>query len=290
MLKELVILSGKGGTGKTSLAGSFAHLSNGSAIFADCDVDAADLHLILTPEILEKNDFYSGIEPVFDSNKCIGCGLCEEHCRFEAVEVIDGVATLGLDCEGCGVCKLVCPNDAVYLRPRLCGEWYVSKTRFGDFVHAKLGIATENSGKLVSFVREKAKEIAKAKGINTIIIDGPPGIGCPAIAAISQANAVLIVAEPTLSGLHDAERVIALAKHFGAQVLICVNKFDISPKMSHELKNLAEKTESVFCGEIPYNKAFSDAQIEKKSVVELNIEPLNSIIANIWKKITKIIM
>ena len=234
-MKELVVISGKGGTGKTSITASFAVLAD-RPVIADCDVDASDLHLVLSPQIKECHEFRSGHEAVIRQDDCIGCGECLSHCRFKAVQVsgkpgqraqffIDPVS-----CEGCGVCVRFCPEHAIDFPERLCGEWMISETRCGPMVHARLGTAAENSGKLVSTVRREAKRIAKENNSPLIITDGPPGIGCPVIASVTGASLVLAVTEPTVSGEHDLKRVLSLARHFSIPALVCVNKWDINPE------------------------------------------------------------
>ncbi|GAH53639.1 unnamed protein product, partial [marine sediment metagenome] len=228
-MKELVIVSGKGGTGKTSVVAAFAALAE-SKVLADCDVDAADLHLVLEPTILTREDFSGGSCARIEAENCTACGKCQEVCRFEAISC-NGPANEGVEktysvdpiaCEGCGVCSLVCPTEAVIFEPVVNGQWYISETRHGPMVHAKLGIAQENSGKLVSLVRNQAKKIAEEQALNLVIIDGSPGIGCPVIASITGADLVLVVTEPTLSGQHDLERVSQLTRHFGIKTLVSV--------------------------------------------------------------------
>ena len=211
-MKQIVIISGKGGTGKTVITGAFAALAQ-KKVMADCDVDAADLHLLLEPSIRERHEFKSGKTAVIDKEKCVKCGKCIEVCRFEAINEkfnVDGVS-----CEGCAFCSFACPVDAIKMEENISGEWFISNTRFGPMVHAKLGIAEENSGKLVSLVRKQAKEAAEKTAADWVIIDGAPGIGCPVIASLSGIDCAVVVTEPTLSGLHDADRVISVAKHFG---------------------------------------------------------------------------
>jgi len=243
-MRELVIISGKGGTGKTSIAASFAVLA-GRAVLADCDVDAADLHLILSPQVKRRNAFRSGHEAVIRQTDCVASGDCERVCRFGAVRrldsgkespkyVIDPVA-----CEGCGVCVRFCPEQAIDFPERTCGEWFVSETRCGSMVHARLGIAAENSGKLVSLVRAQAREIAKTQKLDWLLIDGSPGIGCSVIASLTGANLALVVTEPTLSGEHDLERVLQLTKHFGIPAMVCVNKWDLNPSMTERIEHTA---------------------------------------------------
>jgi len=271
-MKELVIVSGKGGTGKTSVAASFAALASrsGKAVFADCDVDAADLHLILSPEIKRREPFVSGHEAVIDPEKCVSCGKCADLCRYDAVSrITDGTYRIS-GCEGCGVCVRFCPAEAIAFPDRRCGEWYVSDTRFGPFVHARLDAEAENSGKLVSLVRREARAKAQEIGADWIIADGCPGIGCPVIASITGADAVLAVVEPSLSSKHDLERVIELARHFKVPLFVAVNKFDINPEIAREIGNLGAQTGSPVIGTIGYDTIVTEAQINAKSVIELN--------------------
>lgn len=225
-MQELVVISGKGGTGKTSFLASFAVLA-ADAVIADCDVDAANLHLVLSPQIKKRVEFRSGHEAVIRTKDCQECGKCMELCRFNAVPKNGTKPAYRIDplaCEGCGVCVRFCPAQAIDFPERSCGEWFVSETRCGPLVHAKLGVASENSGKLVSTVRQQAKQLAEETGKNLVLADGPPGIGCPVIASITGATAVLIVTEPTLSGEHDLLRVFSLARHFDLPTYVCVNK------------------------------------------------------------------
>ncbi|MFC1957801.1 ATP-binding protein, partial [Chloroflexota bacterium] len=223
-MKEVVVLSGKGGTGKTSIVGSFAALAK-NKVLVDCDVDAADLHLLLSPSIKEGNEFWSGEVAVIDEENCTQCGLCQELCRFKAIAdfKVDPIS-----CEGCGLCSHVCPAEAVIMKENLSGHWFVSDTRYGPLIHARLGIAQENSGKLVAQVRQQARQLAEKDGFDCIISDGPPGIGCPVISSLSGVDLALLVTEPTLSGMHDLERVLGVCHHFGIQPLICINKYDIN--------------------------------------------------------------
>ena len=285
-LQELVIISGKGGTGKTSVAASFAVLAAGRAVVADCDVDAADLHLVLTPRILESADFKSGHEAVIRREKCTGCGLCAELCRFGAVKLlpdnqyrVDPVA-----CEGCGVCVRFCPAGAIAFPERLCGEWMVSVTRCGTMVHACLGVAAENSGKLVSLVRREARRIAGEKGLPLIITDGPPGIGCPVIASMTGASQVLVVTEPTVSGEHDLERVLKLALFFEIPTSVCVNKWDINPEMTERIEQKAEAAGARVVGRIRYDRMVTAAQIQAKAVVETDA-PSAADIRSVWENL-----
>jgi MinD superfamily P-loop ATPase len=274
-LKELVIISGKGGTGKTSVTAAFAVLA-GRAVVADCDVDAADLHLVLSPRVLERHEFRSGHEAVILPEKCTGCGVCAASCRFEAVIANGGrpdgagYAVDPIACEGCGVCVRFCPEQAIDFRERLCGEWMVSETRCGPMVHARLGVAAENSGKLVSTVRREARRIAEEKNLSLVLIDGPPGIGCPVIASVTGASSVLVVTEPTVSGEHDLARVLSLARHFGISASICVNKWDLNAEMTERIETGALRQGARLAGRIRYDRAVTRAQIEEKAVVEID--------------------
>jgi len=285
-MKELVIISGKGGTGKTSITASLAALAE-KAVVVDCDVDAADMHLVLEPEIQEKHYFFGGKEASIKENLCAQCGKCLEVCKFDAVKYdqnnkfkIDEIA-----CEGCGVCFKFCPADAITFEEKLSGEWYISKTRFGTLIHAKLGVAEENSGKLVSRIRNQARLSAKREGAELIIADGSPGIGCPVIASISGADAVLIVIEPTLSGIHDFKRVLELTRHFKIPACVCVNKFDLNEELTEEVEIFCEQNSIEIVGKIPYNKVFTEAMIKKLTIVEYSDDFVSKEIKNMWKKL-----
>lgn len=265
MLKEIVVISGKGGTGKTSIVAALANLLD-NKVLADCDVDAADLHLVLNPVVQEEHEFWCGKTAVIGPDICTSCDKCRELCRFDAISpdyVVDGIS-----CEGCGVCAYFCPSEAISLKDNLSGYWSVSKTEYGPLVHARLKIAEENSGLLVSLVKNKAREIAAAENKDFILIDGSPGIGCPVIASISGSDLILVVTEPTLSGLHDLNRVLALAQHFDIPTAVSINKSDINQEMTEEIiKNCQEKGIPVI-GVIPYDSAITKAQIQGKSIIE----------------------
>jgi MinD superfamily P-loop ATPase len=293
MVSELVVISGKGGTGKTSVVASFAALAE-RAVLADCDVDAADLHLILDPKVIRREDFSGGKAARIIAERCTACGICREVCQFDAVlgdgpanEFVD--ATFRIDpiaCENCGVCAWFCPSRAVDFSPAVNGEWYISETRHGPMVHARLGVAEENSGKLVTTVRREAKRVAEEIGREMVIIDGSPGIGCPVIASITGATAVLVVTEPTLSGLHDLDRVVDLTSHFRIPTSICINKSDINPEMTERIRNRARERGIQVLGEIPYDPDVTRAQIAGISVVEHNDGPAATAIRALWEAVT----
>ena len=280
---ELVVISGKGGTGKTSVVASLAVLAE-DMVLADCDVDAADLHLVLEPTVVERHGFVSGHEAVIRPQDCEGCGICHEVCRFDAVQVVAGPPGYQIDpiaCEGCGVCVRLCPAHALDFNDRRCGEWFVSDTRCGPMVHARLGIAAENSGKLVTLVRQRAKQVALSHGLSLVLIDGPPGIGCPVIASITGASGVLIVTEPTVSGLHDMARVLQLTQHFAIQTAVCVNRWDLHPEGTRRIEELAGKHGGFVAGRIRYDTAVTTAQVEGRAVVELG-GPAADDIRELW--------
>jgi MinD superfamily P-loop ATPase len=294
-MKELVVISGKGGTGKTSLTASFAVLAVDSVI-VDCDVDAADLHLVLSPQIKERHEFRAGHEAVIRQDTCTGCGECLSHCRFKAVQLSEEPGQRArffidpVSCEGCGVCVRFCPEHAIDFPERLCGEWMISETRCGPLVHARLGTAAENSGKLVSTVRREAKRVAKENGSSLIITDGPPGIGCPVIASVTGASLVLAVTEPTVSGEHDLKRVLSLAHHFGIPAAVCVNKWDINPEMTDRIERTALQSGAEVTGRIPYDRAVTDAQMNKKAVVEFGNDAAAKKIKEVWEIVCRKIL
>ena len=282
-MKELVVISGKGGTGKTSLTAALAGLAQKS-ILCDADVDAADLHLLLAPKVQQQTDFKSGAVAEILSEKCTQCGLCREMCRFDAISedfVVDEI-----QCEGCGVCVYFCPEKAIAFNENTCGQWFVSDTRFGPMVHARLGIAEENSGKLVTLVRQQAKKIAEDKGLDLIITDGPPGIGCPVIASLGGANAVLIVTEPTVSGMHDMNRVAQLAEHFKVPALVCINKCDLNMDQTRAIKEFAAQKGLAVVGEIPFDKKFVESMIAQQTILEYDPKSKAAeAVNNIWKNV-----
>ncbi|MCD6498699.1 MAG: ATP-binding protein [Deltaproteobacteria bacterium] len=287
-VQEVVVISGKGGTGKTSILSSFFALSENKAVVADCDVDAADLYLVVKPTAQDTWSFSGGEGAIIDEQACTGCGLCFEHCRFDAIVPIDDGQTYRVDqtsCEGCGVCVDVCPVDAARLVPRQNGQWFVSQTRHGPMVHARLGIAEENSGKLVSVVRTQAKAMAAIEGRSLVLVDGPPGVGCPVISSVTGASFVVVVSEPTLSGLHDMERVAELTDHFKIKTGLCINKADLNPDMSDRLEQEATKRGLPVLGRIHYHESVVKAQLEEKTVVELQDSPVAEEIRAVWKNV-----
>ncbi len=284
-MKELVILSGKGGTGKTSLTAAFAvHAKN--SILCDADVDAADLHLLMAPDVKKRTDFQGGSTAVIDPEKCTQCGHCQELCKWNAISETFKVDEI--ECEGCGVCVDLCPEQAIDFPVKTCGQWFVSETRFGPMVHARLGIAEENSGKLVALVRQQAKALAEEQGLSLLITDGPPGIGCPVIASIGGATALLVVTEPTVSGKHDMERVVALANHFKVPGMLCVNKFDLNPEQTKAIESSAKEKGITVLGRIPFDPAFTKAMIQGKTILEYDPNSKASqAVAGIWEEAEK---
>jgi len=285
-MRELVVISGKGGTGKTSVAASLAVLAD-RPVIADCDVDAADLHLVFQPVSREINEFYSGHQALIRSGLCTGCGKCRDLCRFEAVGRVDtapGDPIFIIDptsCEGCGVCVRFCPAGAIDFPERHCGQWMISDTRVGPMVHGRLGTAAENSGKLVSLVRSEARRVAAADARSGIIIDGPPGIGCPVIASVTGATMVLIVTEPTLSGEHDLKRVMELTAHFQIPTWVAVNKWDLNPGNTSRIEREAVADGAKLAGRIRYDPGVTEAQMTGKAVVETDA-PSAYDMARIW--------
>ncbi len=284
-MKELVILSGKGGTGKTSLTASFAALSNNS-ILCDADVDAADLHLLMDPEIKKCSDFQGGGMAVIDPEKCTKCGICRELCRWEAIR--EDFTIDEIECEGCGVCVDLCPEQAIAFPTKTCGQWFISETRFGPMVHARLGIAEENSGKLVALVRQQARALAEEQGLPLLITDGPPGIGCPVIASLGGATVLLVVTEPTVSGKHDMQRVVDLANHFKVPGMVCVNKFDLNPEQTESIESAAEEKGMTVLERIPFDPAFTKAMIHGKTIIEYDPNSkVSQAIKRIWEEVGK---
>ena len=277
-------MSGKGGTGKTILTGSFAALAH-NLVIADCDVDAPNLHLLLKPRITKKQEFKGSKKAVIDETKCTRCGRCEEYCRFDAIK---DLAVNPVLCEGCGVCAYICPVEAIQLKERLSGYAFISKTKYGPMSHARLNPGEENSGKLVSLVRQNAREIAEKEDYQLILNDGPPGIGCPVIASIGGVNVGLVVIEPTLSGIHDLERALALLNHFRVPPLVCINKYDIDQENTSRVVDFCESNNVEVVGKIPFDSLVTKAMVAGKPVVEYSPKSMISKdIAELWKQTLK---
>jgi len=281
-MKEIVVISGKGGTGKTTVTASLAYLAE-NKVMVDCDVDAADLHLILHPEIQYTEDFDGGAVAEINYDLCTYCGKCFEVCRFDAIS--EDIVITPYKCDGCSVCEYFCPTKAIEMKPKIAGQWFISDTKYGPFVHAKLNIAEDNSGKLITKIRDEAKKIAKEKNLDLIISDGSPGIGCPVISSITGATVVLIVVEPTVSGISDLERVGKLLNHFKIDGKVCVNKYDINEEKYQEIIEYSEKNNLEFIGEIPFDTNVNVAQVDGKSIVEFKDSVAGKSIREIWKKL-----
>jgi len=284
-MKEIVVLSGKGGTGKTSVVGSLAALAR-EKVMADCDVDAADLHLLLSPSVKEENEFWSGQVAVIDNEKCIECGLCQDLCRFNA---IDDYEVDPISCEGCGFCSHVCPVEAITMKESLSGHWFVSDSRYGPLVNARLGIAQENSGKLVALVRKQASEITERENLGYIISDGPPGIGCPVISSLSGASLALLVTEPTLSGIHDMERVLQVCHHFGVPALVCINKYDLNEDNTRRIEAYCRSQQVEIAAKIPFDNVVTEAIVQGKPVVECSEGRVTDELKRLWQCITDVL-
>jgi MinD superfamily P-loop ATPase len=284
-MKQIVVISGKGGTRKTVLTASFAALAR-NKVMADCDVDAADLHLLLKPEIKERHEFRSGVTARIDKDLCQECGECISVCRFDAISrdfTVDPVS-----CEGCTVCSHICPAGAIVMEENVAGEWYISDTKYGTLVHAKLGIAEENSGKLVVKVRQIAKEIAERESKDFVIIDGPPGIGCPVIAALSGVDLALIVTEPTVSGMHDMERVAQVSKHFKIPTKVVINKYNLNAETSETIKQICEQAGIGVLALLPFSRQVSESIVQGIPLVEFSRNGIAGDIRLLWERISNI--
>jgi MinD superfamily P-loop ATPase len=280
-MKEVVVLSGKGGTGKTSIAGSFAALAK-SKVLVDCDVDAADLHLILQPVIQKQEEFRSGQVAAIDQNKCIQCGICQNICRFQAIK--DGRIDR-ISCEGCGFCSHVCPVEAIRMEVPLAGHWFIASTRYGSLVHARLGTAKENSGKLVAIVRKEARHIAERDILDFIISDGPPGIGCPVISSLSGADLAVLVTEPSLSGIYDLERVFKVCRHFEVPALVCINKYDLNGENTQKIQEFCVEQGIEVAARIPFDNVVTEAIIKGVPVVEFSHGKVSLEIEKLWSRV-----
>ncbi len=291
-MPELVIISGKGGTGKTSVVGGLAALAD-SALLVDCDVETPDLHIVLRPEIRERRDFVGGETALLRRDQCIGCGRCAAMCRFDAIRGGGPPTRLAsetylvdpLKCEGCRVCAQICPAQAVEMVPAFNGEWYVSDTRFGPFVHARLKPGRGTSGKLVTLLRSEARQRSEAADRSLIICDGVPGAGCPVIASVRGADLALIVTEPSVSGLHDFQRAAELLRHFEVPAMACVNKADVAPDVADQLERAAYAAGVETTTRIPYDKAVVAAQMSGRTIIEQDNGPAAAALCEVWAQV-----
>ncbi|MCD6366862.1 MAG: ATP-binding protein [Bacteroidales bacterium] len=286
-MKEIVVISGKGGTGKTSISASFAWLGRKDVVVADCDVDAADMHLLLKPDFAVSEDFYSGELAVIDEAACTNCGICKDICRFDAIPVVDGQHTIdAIACEGCAYCSHICPVDAITMEELNVGKWYASTTKIGNtLVHARLGIGQDNSGKLVAKVKNEAKRIAEEKKTPFVLVDGSPGIGCPVMSSVTGADFVVLVTEPTVSGLHDLERVYQVVKKFRIPAGCIINKYDLNLQKTREIKAFMEREGLYHLADLPYDESFTDAMTVGKTIVEYKPNKIADLLKEAWEKI-----
>lgn len=284
-LRQLTVVSGKGGTGKTTVLASFAALAQGKVI-ADCDVDAANLYLLLHPEDYEGGVFMGAQVAVRDEDTCTRCGVCEQTCRFAAItaERIDAMA-----CEGCGACVVACPARALRLQPVAVGHWYLGRTRYGPMAHARLLPAAESSGRLVTLVRQKAEDLALQQGLDTVLIDGPPGLGCTTTAALADVDLALIVTEPTLSGMHDMARLVELIEHFGLAAAVLINKCDLNGDNTRQLRDYCAGRGLPVVGEAPYDPAVTDAVAALTPLVEHNNGPAAQAVRAAWQRTAELL-
>lgn len=289
-MKQLVILSGKGGTGKTSVSAALAHLATAGdrpvrAVLADADVDASNLELVLAPAVLETHDFMGGSAAVIDQQLCQGCGLCAEVCRFEAITQADGVYRVDpLACEGCAACFYQCPAQAVQRVVQQAGQWFRASSRYGPLFYAALRPAQENSGKLVMLIRQQAQALALERGFDLLIIDGPPGIGCPVISAVTGTDLALIVAEPGAAGVHDLERILATTDHFGIPTLVCINKADLYPPGTATIESFCRERQIEVVGRVPFDTAVTQAMAAGLPVTAYQDGPVRQELVRVWQR------
>lgn len=281
-MKQIVFISGKGGTGKSTLVSSLNILVK-DKMLADCDVEAPNLHILVKGEILEKNDYYGAKEAIIDPNLCIKCGVCKETCRFDAIS--EEIEIKPMKCEGCGACTLVCPQGAIKLEEVKTGETFVSNAQHGTFSYALLDIGAEGSGKLVTEVRKIVKKHEKDE--KWVLIDGSPGIGCTVIASITGADAVVVVSEPTKSGKSDLERVLGIARHFGIPAFVCINKYNLNEEITEQIEEFCCNEKIPVIGKIPFDPSIVKALQELKTPVEAGNVEITNEIKSIWTKIVE---
>jgi MinD superfamily P-loop ATPase len=289
-MKEIVVISGKGGTGKTSITASFAMLGGSDVVVADCDVDAADMHLLMQPDFNFAEDFYSGEVAYIDQSNCIHCGKCRDVCRFDAISVKNNLYVVDpISCEGCGYCARVCPTKTIINKKRLAGKWFISNIKTGSImVHARLGIGADNSGKLVAKVKNEAKEIAMEERKGFILVDGSPGIGCPVVSSLSGANFVVLVTEPSVSGLHDLKRVYELVKKFNIKAGCIINKADVNPAKCGEIVEFLTENDIVHLTDFPYDENFTRAMVLGQTMVEFDHGKLKELLTESWEKVKRL--
>ena len=288
-MKQLVVLSGKGGTGKTTVAASLAHQAamESRIVLADADVDAANLELVLDPAQREAQEFYGGQVAVIDPELCTACGACAEVCRFDALIEGDAYRVDPISCEGCASCTYQCPTEAIRMVEQHAGRWFRSDTRFGPLFHAHLFAGQENSGKLVTMVKQQARLLALDTEADFLIVDGPPGIGCPVISAISGADLVLLVTEPTVSGVHDLDRALATTRHFGAPALACINKADVNPRRADEIIAACQERDVPVVGRIPFDTVVTEAMVHGQPVTAYAENAVSDELRQVWARVWK---
>jgi len=284
-MKQWVVLSGKGGTGKTTVAAALAHLAAQELrlVLADADVDAANLELLTAPQVQEVHQFSGARVASIDVGLCTGCGLCADACRFSAIVREGGYRVDAIACEGCAACMYVCPTQAIAMVDRQSGEWFRSDTRFGPLFHARLFAGQENSGKLVTQVKQSARLLARQDRADLLLVDGPPGIGCPAIAAMSGADLALMVVEPSVSGVHDLRRILATARHFGVQAAICLNKADLNPAQAAAIADMGAAEGVPLVGRIPFDRGVVEALVQRRPVTEQGHGAASEALRGLWK-------
>lgn len=291
-MKQIVILSGKGGTGKTSVTAAFAHLAaNGAGqprtVLVDADVDASNLELVLSPQVQETHEFKGGQVAVIDQELCEGGGVCAELCRFDAISEENGVYTVDpIACEGCALCFYQCPSEAIHIEEQVAGQWFRSQSRYGPLFHAALWPAQENSGKLVTLVKQQGRLLAMDEDRDLVLVDGPPGIGCPVISAAAGADLALIVAEPTAAGIHDMARALAMTEHFGVPSLVCINKADVYPEGTTEIEEFCEQKGLRVVGQLPFDTVVTEAMVQGLPVTAYRPDsPVSQALLAVWEQV-----